>query len=73
MKANLIIEINELALRGLTLIEEEGIMNVLSQRKTLSFSYEEEEEGKLLIIKSFALNPLLEFLSFTEIVVKIIT
>jgi hypothetical protein len=75
MKCNLIIEINELTVRDYTIIEDQGLIDIASESKGISFSYEEDEEcpGKhVLVIKGNDLKAILKFLSFVEIHVKII-
>lgn len=74
MNCNLIVEINEITVRNYSLIEEEGLISHIGSRPGISFEYEKDEEtaGRVLVIKGESLDALLEFLSFTELKVKII-
>lgn len=72
MKANLIIEINEITLRDYSLIEEEGILSVLHAYPDIRFVYEEDDDDRVFVLKASVLAPLLKFLSFTAIPVTII-
>lgn len=72
MKANLIVEINEITVRDCSLIEDEGLISLLSLRPELSFSYEDENDSNILVIKGPTLISILQFLSFIELPVKII-
>jgi len=75
MKANLIVEINEITIRHYSIIEEEGLLTHVKLHPELSFEYEEDEEEPdkhVLIVKGKSLDDLLTFLSSTELLVKII-
>ena len=73
MKANLITEIKEVTFRALSIIEEEGIMSLLNAHPDITFKYEEEPDGRVLVLQSPYLIPLFKFLSFSEIPVTIIS
>lgn len=75
MKCNLFVEINEITIRHYSLIEDEGLISLVGCRSGLSFLYEDDEEEpgrQVLVIKGDSIAALFEFLSFTELAVKII-
>lgn len=75
MRCNLILKTNEVTVRDYTLIEDEGLISLVSSRIGLSFKYEDDEDkvgGHMIVIKGNTLDALFEFLSFTELVVRII-
>jgi len=75
MRSNLIVELNEITIRDYTLIEDEGLVSLVSSRPELSLEYEEDEEKSnrhVIVIKGKSLDALLTFLSFIELPVKII-
>lgn len=75
MKCNLIIQINEVTIRNYTIIEDEGIGNLVSLYPELKMSYEDDEEmaGKyVIIISAPEAKPLLKFLDFAELPVRIL-
>lgn len=77
MKANLIVAINELNIREYSLIEDEGLGNLMGSDVTpnVSMTYEDDEEnpGKhIIVIKGNTLEDLFRFLDFTDILVKIV-
>lgn len=75
MRCNLIVEALEITIRHYSLIEDEGLISLVGSRSGLSFLYEDDEEepGRhVLVIKGNSFGALLEFLSFTELIVKII-
>ncbi len=75
MKANLIIELNQITVRGYSLIEEEGLIALLSAHKSLTFTYEDNEEGKgqVFVIDAPSLHFIFNFLHASELPVTIIT
>lgn len=75
MRCNLIVETNEIAVRDYSIAEDEGLIVLVSRWPYLSFSYEDDEENRgkhIFIIKGRRLESVLDFLSFSEIPVKII-
>jgi hypothetical protein len=77
MKANLIVSINELTIKDYSLLEDEGLGNLMGSDVTpnVSMAYEDDREspGKhMIVIKGKSLEDLFKFLDFTDIVVKIV-
>jgi hypothetical protein len=76
MRCNLIVQINEVTIRDYTLIEDEGIGNLVAGLyPELKMSYEDDEEtpGRhMIVITGPDLKSILKFLDFSEIPVKII-
>jgi hypothetical protein len=76
MKANLLIQINEITVRDYTLIEDEGIGASLSNYPNLSSVYEDDGErpGKhMIVIRGKTLEDLFKYLDFVELPVWIMT
>lgn len=78
MKANLIVSILEVTIREYSLIEDEGLGNLMGSDSTpnVSLAYEDDEEKPskhVIVITGKTLEDLFRFLDFTEIPVKIIT
>ena len=77
MKANLIVSNNELTIQDYSLLEDEGIGNLMGTDVTpnVSRTYEDDQEnpGKhMIVIKGKTLEDLFKFLDFTDILVKIV-
>ena len=76
MKCNLIVDTNELTVRDYTIIEDEGIGNLLALYPHISMTYEDDEKspgGNMIVITAPDLKSIFKFLDFAEIQVKIIT
>lgn len=75
MKCTLVIPSNELTIRDYTIIEDEGIGAVLASYPEIKRAYKNDEEfvgNKMMVITSLDLQPILKFLSRTELPVRII-
>jgi hypothetical protein len=75
MKANLKVATNEVVISDYTLIEDEGLLQLVSSRTVFTYAYQDNEErpGKhLFVIRGQRLMDLLEFLSFIELPVQVI-
>lgn len=75
MNCNLVVESKEITIRGYTLVEDEGLIALIGSRPELTFEYEGDQESPgrhMLVVKGDRLESLLNFLSFSEILVKII-
>lgn len=76
MKCNLILQINEVTIRNYTIIEDEGIGNLVTHYPELKMSYEDDEEMPgmhVIVISAPDPKPLLKFLDFSELSVRILT
>jgi hypothetical protein len=73
MKANLIVEINEITIREMSKIEEKGVLAFLEGRENLSSKWEHEDDVYTFVIGANELRPLLEFLNWSELPVTVIT
>jgi hypothetical protein len=77
MKANLIVKTCEVTIRDYSLLEDEGIGNIVNgnQEWGLSHTYEEDPEsstGHAIVIRGQSLERILDFLDFSEIRVMVI-
>lgn len=74
-------QINEVAIRDYTLLEDEGLNSLVAGSEQLgnpglSLKYEEDEENPgrhMIIIAALDLPSILKFLDFAELPVKILT
>lgn len=81
MKANLIVSINEVTIRGYSLIEDEGINNLVAGSASMGYpgitmTYEDDEEnpGKhMIVIAAPDQTSIFKFLDLAEIAVNILT
>jgi len=81
MKANLIVQTNEVTIRDYTLIEDEGFGNLVSGSEAISIAgikmeYEDDEDnpGKnMIVITAPDLPSIFKFLDFAGIPVHILT
>lgn len=80
MKCNLIVQTNELTVRDYTIVEDEGMGNLLAGAAgmgnpglVLSYEGDEENPGKnMIIIAAQDLPSILKFLDFAELPVRIL-
>jgi hypothetical protein len=75
MKANLKVATNEVVISDYTLIEDEGLLQLVSSRTVFTYAYEDNEERPgqhVFVIRGQRLMDLLEFLSFIELPVQVI-